>query len=371
MIGSIAIYTVSFLISLYFMKKYEIKFLNANTIFLKNSFFDWIILIASLTPVVFIATIRYETGTDYLGYLSVYQNIVSIFSPSLIFSYYQEPLNVILYYLSYLLFGSEIGMFFIYSLLTMLFIICGINKYKFNMSITFALFIFYMTFYHLMYNGMRQMLAVSIIFFAYYYVINKKFIKYASFVLIASLFHKSAFLCLFLYFISPKNKNGISQLKSISYYLFIISTPVVVPLIAICIPNISAYLGVYEKYALSDGQKHLNFLLYILPMIIFLIIYRKKLTCQNYKYEFYVKLMFLQIPIQYLGYYVSYVDRLSVYLSISQIVLIPVIIRLISNNKEKYFVTCGLILWYLFYYIVMFIVLKSNGVYPYNFINLF
>lgn len=364
MIKSICIYWASFVSSLILSKKYEKKIKRLDIKKIKKNSNFWLIL--CIAPVVFVSTIRYGVGTDYFSYIESYNYVAQNFSISLVFNYYQEPLNVILYYLSYILFHSELAMFFIYSFITMVFIVCGIKNFRNDISIPFALFIFYMTQYHVSYNGIRQMVAVSIIFFSYKYVIDRKFTKYLLYVILAALFHKSAIFMILLYFLCPTTDEMLLKTRNNIFYIGILLTPIIVPAIAKLVPLITSKLGIYQKYVSQKGQENFKFLLYVIPPLILIILYRSKILKENYRYEFFIKLMFLQIPLQYMGYYIAYFDRFSLYVSGAQIILFPFLINSLEIKDDKNILYLSLIFWYLFYYIIMFIILKSNEVYPYT-----
>ena len=125
-----------------------------------------IILFAILGPIL-ISTIRYGVGTDFFGYYESYIKISeSCTTLEKIITYYQEPLHVIINLLSYRIFNSYYGFLFLSSFLVMFFAFKGILNFKENTSISLSYFIFLLTIYHLSFNGIRQAIAVSIIFFA-------------------------------------------------------------------------------------------------------------------------------------------------------------------------------------------------------------
>ena len=67
--------------------------------------------------------------------------------------------------------------------------------------IIWAFFLFLALFLEFSLNVVRQAVAIFIVFYAYKYICDKKLFKYILFIIIASLFHRSAILCLPLYFI--------------------------------------------------------------------------------------------------------------------------------------------------------------------------
>ncbi len=113
------------------------------------------------------------------------------------------------------------------------------------------------------------------------------------------------------------------------------------------------------------GEYQCKFLLYIIPTLIPIFIFKKEILKVDYRYNFFIRLILLQIPFQFAGNYIAYVDRFALYSSVIQIVLIPIMVNAIMDPKVKKYVKYGVIAWYVLYYIGMFIFLNSNLTYPY------
>lgn len=385
MLQTTVIYGITFFISLVFCKIYEKKENNFSTA--KKI----LIIMAIIIPPVLLASLRYIVGIDYISYVINYNGIITQFSPGLIIHYYsKEPLYVVITYLGYLLLGNFTGAFYIYSIIYMLFVFEGIRYYNKKMSTTLGLFIFYMTYYLIFFNMVRQMLAVAIILFASRYIFEKKFWKYLVWVIIAGLIHKSAYVMILLYVLNFK----LDSKKACKwFYILAIIAPIfMIPLFKIII-WINSLLGIFAKYSSIEINFSFKFLLYVLPTLLFIIFYRKRLLKIDERYELFVRIVFLQLPAQFMGCFIDTADRMSVYFGIFQSILIPLILQTeaesnmeiinMSNKKLKMFFekirsfTYGIlnnrkwqktiiISWYLFYYVVIFIVMNSNGVYPFR-----
>ena len=146
-----------------------------------------------------------------------------------------------------------------------------------------------------------------------------------------------------------------------------------IPFVSHIIQRICSFLGIYNKYFKEyNVSTTYGFLLYIMPLVFLLIIgaRKKKKYSEEYDinenekiYNFYFRLYILQIPLQLLGNYIAYADRMALYLLPSQIILLPVFLSFMKKNKA--FFSFLVIVWYIFYYVFMFIILKSNGVYTF------
>ena len=383
MIKTTIVYAIIFIISLFFCRIFEKKNLSPKK--------KIIVLMGIMIPPILLASVRYLVGIDYLAYIINYNGIVTMFSPKMILYFYsKEPLYVITTYIGYLLVGTFTGAFWIYSIIYIFFVFEGIRYYKNKISITLGLFIFYMTYYLVFFNMIRQMIAVAIILFASRYIFQKKFWKYFIWVIIAGLFHKSAYIMIFLYLLNYKLDS-----KKISKIFFILATiaPIfMIPLLKIII-WFDGIIGIFTKYSSIDINLNLKFLLYVVPTLLFIMFYRKKILELDIRYELFIRIVFLQLPAQFLGCFVETADRISVYFAIFQVILIPLVLKtqieesklkellfdfkkvtnlkkivnyvyiILNDIRWKKVIIVG---WYIFYYIVIFILMNSNGVYPYQ-----
>lgn len=120
---------------------------------------------------------------------------------------------------------------------------------------------------------MRQWVAISIIFFSYKYIEDKKILNFFLCILIAGLFHKTAFLLGILYFISYLNikKESLLFLFFISFF----SKGFLEKLLLLDLPVISKY-KVYVLTSLGRGGRIIFFLIILLYFGILITIYLDK-----------------------------------------------------------------------------------------------
>ena len=351
MINSILIYTITFAISIAFSTLYSKT---------KKKSTQLIIIGLSISIPIFIATYRNGVGIDYYNYQKLYHYIIiNCTSLNNIFSYYIESGYVILNLLANIIFKNYKGVLFLSSSIYMIASFKGITNYKTKISVSLAYFIFLVTMYSPFLNGMRQFIAVAIFFNSYIYIYNRNFWKFFLLVIIASLFHKSALLCLPMYFLwADKGRN------SKVYYILVIIITAIMPLLIPIISNLFTKIGIYNSYFQYNIKVTYGFFLYLIPILSIFIV-TKKYILKEETLQFLLRLYTMQIPLQLLGNFIGYADRLSLYVVPSQIILFPYYVKMLNKNKKiiKFFIVA----WYIFYYYYMFIFLNSNGVYPYAF----
>lgn len=153
----------------------------------------WLVTLVLMTVIL---GLRYRVGTDYMNYIHIFELYKSGAKPIGVEIGY-ELLNKII-----LFFGLNFwGVFFISSAITNYFVLKTFHEKSYNFFLSVYIlfgigFIFFQT------NGIRQALAISLIFYGTKYLIDKNFKKYLLFCLLASLFHISALIMIPVYWFS-------------------------------------------------------------------------------------------------------------------------------------------------------------------------
>ena len=173
------------------------SFLNILISLIDKRFEKYMTFFLSINLIIFFG-LRYNVGVDYNLYYETISNISGYeferlepaFKIIAIISHYLSP------HLTFIL-GSTI-----YTLALFKFNI----KYSPWPSLSFLLFLSFPFLLLSSLNLIRQFIAISIILFSIDYLINRKFIHYFLSIIIASLFHKSALILLFIYFFIMSTK---------------------------------------------------------------------------------------------------------------------------------------------------------------------
>ena len=175
--------------------------------------------------------LRYEVGVDWFNYIDVYKrhvgNAWSFSTPELAYKY----LNVF----SDMLGTGIFGVVFVSTFLMLVFSFAAPYRLRINPFYFMAL----IAPYHLVVSGVnltRQSVAMSVFIFAITYLIQKKKLHYAMWVIFASMFHFSAILMLAFLFIDFKKRHLLP------------------PLLFIFIPLLAIALKFYGQYLDSDME---------------------------------------------------------------------------------------------------------------------
>ena len=156
------------------------------------------LLIAAVIPLIFTAGFRYEVGADFNAYYKadevfgghVWEKIKTLNEPGI--SILVEIIN---------LFSNDGAAYiFTFSFLTIVPTTYILLRRSNNYTVILLLYVFCGC-WHGIFNGVRQYLAATVIMFGYRYIQEKKFVKYATTVLIAYCFHSSAIIMIVPYFV--------------------------------------------------------------------------------------------------------------------------------------------------------------------------
>ena len=149
---------------------------------------------------IFIASIRYNVGTDYVSYIEIYNRVKYYTIIDIINSNKEILFIIITKFLG--LFSNYQIMFAIISALTIYIVYKAIldNREKKSLGIMFFLYLFLN--YTNSYNIIRQSLAVAIVAYSYKYIFSRNFKNFLITILIATMFHTSAIFVLPFYLVN-------------------------------------------------------------------------------------------------------------------------------------------------------------------------
>jgi hypothetical protein len=299
---------------------------------------------------------RWETGSDWVPYYDFFYNKISIVKWSTF-----EPGYVLLNIAVYYLLPNYTCFLIIHAILIYFFYISSIKKYT-NIPII-TILIFYCSF--IGYLGMnRQHIALAICLFSFQFIITKQFNKFLFWVLIATSFHLTAILFLFIYFLNrpiPKIFFVISILAAI------ILNPFIAFLFKQLLSNLPFFIAFKLKHALEDEATNTNIATIFgitKRVLIFVLLYIKKEKLKEIipSIEVMLNVYFLSIII-YIMFNNSiqvFVGRGNLYFgSLFEIFLMPCFLFLVKKNSGRYIV-------YSFIIIIMFLTFFKGISYIYD-----
>jgi hypothetical protein len=267
-----------------------------------------------------------------------------------------EPTFVILSKILMYFGFSHVALFFLYSLLTITFIVLGIRNLTHHQSFAFLLFLFIPGYFFNMFVEMRQMVSVALVFYSTSLIVNKKK-SFWLFSILSILFHSSAIVYwIILIFV----RKYLHKLLDYRWYLVLLVASLIsvfgfrldLWLFKLFYPLVKLFpiLQKYTSYVdcLMEGcieQVHLQMvknIFYIVNSVALIFLHhlslkqRSNLLSSAYsKMPIFLNLFFLGALILNLTYYLSPISRVAYFFLIFQIVMIPEIIGRLEKSKFK------------------------------------
>lgn len=286
----------------------------------RKSFFYNLIIFAALCIPVIVAGYR-SCGTDTMQYLYTYIRYID-FSWAELF----EKINGI-GESGHLILTKLLGYFShpriylaVYAAITVFFVYCTSTKQK-PETAAMAMLIYYFVFFSNSLNIMRQLAAISIVVYAFNFIFERSFFKYALTIFIATTFHTSAVLMLPFYFFWTKEDRTVS-------WAIIIPSLIGLLLVGLNLESILSSVSDYESdstaiqryttYTDVFESKNRDLYLNLLTAGIALFHYPrlKKIDPKN---TFFIVLMLAGTILNVCGFVSPYAKRIYFYFSVAEI----------------------------------------------------
>lgn len=311
---------------------------------------------------------------NYIEFFSRLQKLPSLIDKS---SRFEKGYQIYAKFIGYF-FNSYQALFIITAIICISCICYGIYRNSINWQYSLFLFVG-LRFYYFFLSGLRQSIAVSIIFVAYVYLKEKKNIKFIALTLLASTFHFSALIFLFAL---PVSKMKIEKQGIIKIVISIVCVYILFgPLLNIILSHMPAYYSHYLTTDATSANNMADFINAIIPCLILLLAaftgYRsnsennKSGDSYNFLYcDLDTQLLFLIIAsgLSFIATRASILDRMVQYYWLFSIITISNILFTIKDNRKRtiwYFIITSFIIVYNL--AILFFRPQWNAIIPYKF----
>jgi hypothetical protein len=292
-------------------------------------------LIAGIFVILFsISALRFDIGNDYQNYtLTAHEASVNGYVVT------EVGFNWLVK-IVYKIMGGECYemVFAIFSFATLTIFIKGIKRQSVSFFETFFVFMMFGMYFQT-FNTVRYYLALSMAFYSMRYVLEKDWIKFVFAILIAAFFHKSVLIVIPVYFIATfewkKWQVAVGTLASIICFLF---RDTILKL------SLNLYPSYRNTIYLSGGTS-LTSIVRIFAVIVLYLWFCNYYNKNNPDFDknegwyrelrFYGQLNMAAFIAATLFSFLPVITRIAYYFSINQILLIPLIISKIADEKLR------------------------------------
>lgn len=249
---------------------------------------------------------------------------------------------------------SPVFVLFFVSLITNGLIISRLWSYREKINFELALLIYSLYYYAMTLSGMRQWIAVAIVFWSSKYILENKYIKYTLMLLVATLFHNTAIISLGVILLHLINKGKYNKNK------LLISLLIFPPLFIVILLFFEFQFSLFSQYSsylnelqFQSGSGFTLWIRVIFAITIFFLIDKQKFkdfeeyNFFKFNYIIYIFGLLLIIP----GYYIENLNRLAFYYSINELVVFGVLGKYYKDTIIKIFLS-GFILFLMLLYVL-------------------
>lgn len=344
----------------------------SNYVYKRNKIFSYICTLASILIICCFAAFRaYTVGTDInvygfkrFSYAGLYNSIVDYITLK---SFGTEYLYHVLNYIVYKTSHSFQLFLFILQLIPVLVVYRLASKNRTNSTYSLYIICYLFIWFNSSLNILRQTIAIFIVLYAYNYIEQKKYLKYIIFVLIASLFHSTALICLLMpcMQIFSNRKNKFLHLFFIVVILFFSYFTLDILLKMISTMPI---LNEYQRYiTYNSGETFSSIFMFVKLIFLILNITYAKYIEKNKSNSLLIYYVTLDFVLYCSSAFIDYGYRISYYFLPYWIMLIPKIDFSIEDRKVKSTYRLLIAILLVLYWVVRFVICKYDGTIPYKF----
>jgi transmembrane protein EpsG len=283
----------------------------------------WALVSASI--LVAVAALRWQVGTDYSTYNGLYAAYKATSWGD--YSLFSEPGIRVLARLASWIHDDSAVMFALASLVTVGLTVRTIYRHSPMFALSVLLYVITGA-WQGSFNGVRQYLACAIMFAGHRYVIDRKFTKYILVVILATLFHVSALVMVFLWFVPLKRMGtfraaGLMIVATLGLTVYSYATSVINFLKG---GSVDIGAGAYFERQVNPLRVAMAFI----PLVLYMALTRRdRLDPKAY---FYVNMGFINAAVMIAVANSAYLARFAIYTNIFSILLIP---RLLNMRDRR------------------------------------
>jgi hypothetical protein len=300
----------------------------------KTSFFFNIFLGLSFLVLFFVLGFRNYSGIDDPTYISIF-NSVSEYGWWTIFKQTtMEPGYLILNDIVSFFTNNYLYMQLLSSFIPLFLFYYSFKRFRNMISIPMAVFLLCTMLYFQVLSVaiVRMFIAISIVFTAFYYIPQRKIMRYILLILIASMFHYSALFMLVLTYFAINRDNLSKRAKRFVYIGFIVTPLFFVAVAKFFVPlmgNRYAGYGTIDGFSLSVSSFD------TIPLLVLLLLFYKRFKGEDkYYFKLFISVFALSCIMSFYSGMVS-LGRLIFYANSAFFLAAPMVSRALNRDSKK------------------------------------
>lgn len=300
-------------------------------------------------------------GTDAEGYHDVFERATDFAG---VWNAGVEPGVALLSWLAKLIYNDYLVLFTLVAVIVTLCFLTGIRKLSVN-PVTSVFVLLASGAFYFSFNGMRQGIAIAVLFLAIPFIYYRKFWPFLACVAVACFFHTSAIMVLPVYFIVPR-KNDF-RYNALMFGAVVVSVLFFSELVALAGRLNPRYL----EYGATVGRlSHgLAYAASVIAIGFFFLYFKRYVQQHRSWYDLLLNLYLLGVVVTVVAVVrttnVSGVMRMNAYFTISQILLWPIVFVNLEGSRHRDMVGLAFVILFLVYNGML--LAKFSNLTPYTF----
>lgn len=318
--------------------------------------YGWLPVLILAIPLIYIAGNRKDNIGDTAAYRRGFMELPSTIAelPNYITDTTKDKgFTIFSTFLKTIIGDRDVVYFTIIAAICILCVVFVYKKYSCNFIISMFLFLASADYIQWTHNGMRQFIAVSIIFAATGLLLKKKYVPYICIILLVSTIHASALIMIPICFIvQGKPWNRKTVLFLIGVFLAVAFVDQFTGIITTFMQN-TQYSGEVDQFLETEGTNMLRVLVFSIPAIGSLLFKQRIEEANNSIINLSVGMSIATMGAYLISAFTSgiFIGRIPIYFSLYNYMLLPWIIENIFTRRTVKLIYAILILCYfLFYY---------------------
>lgn len=329
----------------------------------RYKWFTALVIVAVLT---YVAAMRHERFSDTYAYIRSYLASGSSWNDILSILHgvgKDKGFNVLVVILKAII-GDRFRLYLgVIAGFCMICVFAVYKKYSANLFMTTFLFIASGEYVMWTHNGMRQFIAVSMIFAGTDLLLKKKYISFTLLVLLASTFHGSALVMLPAIFVVQGKAWNFKAIFMMLVIFAITSSSNLLNNMLVSVMENSQYAGDIDTLMSTGGVNIFRVLVFAIPPLMALL-FRSQITALNIP----IINLAVNMSIASLGMYIIalftsgiYIGRMPIYFSLYNYILLPWIIQRFFEKRSTHVIyLCAISCYMAYYYYQMHVVWVGN-----------
>ena len=311
-----------------------------------------LLALVSASPLIYIASVRYDVGTDYSSYVYIYRSIANGTGFSI------EPLFALVNrVLSFCNFDYP-AVFTVCAIIFLVFVFMAIYEESPNCYLSIFLLVS-AGYYFMSLNVMRQMVSCAILLWSVKFVSKRQFLPFVIAVIVALGFHYSSILFLIVYFLN--DRRIYHKYVFIIFPLFFASSFLFSDII-VKIASHTLYSGYFESNLVEGHTAYLVILIQLAITLLAILFYDNN----DKKLKLFYNIQVVSLFLSALSGTNILAIRLSWPFSLPSVILLPFILTKIKDPLTKFFVQMFVIAFYCSYIYYSVVISHNHGVLPYD-----